>query len=737
MSHPPTPKWPADEVGVPSIEGDECFGDLVDKLCQFFEHTIKLPHAFEDLRRSQEGRALQPLIHYLSNQVDHPALVSALLALKGHFSALEEASDEPGVNEARGYACEFVAWQFLTSLKEADIIDFLLVELPPAADASTPDTNNGLGLDENGQGSTHPSEQSPLLATSNTEYFDHGDAKKSRFASLMSQCENLSALELATVSGAKKFLSQRPVQKIINGLWKGDIVFWETLGLHSVKKPKKYNRRQADPFSRLRVPLYLKIFETLFFAAFLALYYAVLVKRNNTRVTIPELLLYVWIASFAYDEFADWLDAGQTSFYASDFWWTWDISIVVVGFSFCIMRIVGLTTANAATIDLAYDVLGLEALFLVPRIFSLLSLNRYFGTLIPCLKEMTKDFVKFLSLVVILYLGFLTTFVLLARDSRFNPKQMSWILVKVFFGSSYLGFDVAEEISPFFGPPVMLIFVTLTNILLITSLISLLSNSLSKVLDHARDEYLFMFVPTVLIAPSQTLTAATMQLFRLRTRSIEFEKVDILPASTLQALCSVPGGSIVRVLCRRHFTDEPRSAAQASSSNQDCCKSLWALDGLISTVVLTIARLTRLQNLIPLVIRPLRLILPSERLRGARIVLLKATHLPFVFAIWAFEHLAHARTRDAKVTSFSGPQTHALPKRPPRLPVNSPRLLMADAQSNVGRMQQMNWSHTRAGFTEPDAQLKTLVARLSTQVEELTAMVSQLQDQREASTSAA
>jgi hypothetical protein len=69
------------------------------------------------------------------------------------------------------------------------------------------------------------------------------------------------------------------------------------------------------------------------------------------------------------------------------------------------MRIVGLTTSNAATIDLAYDVLGLEALFLVPRIFALLSLNRYFGTLIPCLKEMTKDFVKFLSLVVILYLG--------------------------------------------------------------------------------------------------------------------------------------------------------------------------------------------------------------------------------------------------------------------------------------------------------------------------------------------
>jgi hypothetical protein len=47
---------------------------------------------------------------------------------------------------------------------------------------------------------------------------------------------------------------------------------------------------------------------------------------------------------------------------------------------------------------------------------------------------------------------------------------MSWILVKVFFGSSYLGFDVAQEISPALGPPLMIVFVTLTNILLITSL---------------------------------------------------------------------------------------------------------------------------------------------------------------------------------------------------------------------------------------------------------------------------
>lgn len=655
VSVPPTPTWPVSDISMPQINGNEDFGSLVDELCQFFEHNIKLPHAFEDLRRSQEGHAVKVLVQYLSDRVDHPALISALMALKGHFSALEETSDEPGVNEARGYACEFVAWQFLTNLKEAEIIEYLLVELPPASASNSPDTADVQQDHQNGASSAGPNERSPLLPTSNGDYFNHNGSAPNRFGSMVSQCENLSALELAAVSGAKKFLSQKPVQKIINGLWKGDIVFWETLSLYSEKKPRRYNRKQADPFSRLRVPLYLKVFETLFFAAFLALYYAVLVRRDNTRITVPELLLYVWIASFAYDEFADWIDAGQTSFYASDFWWTWDISIVVVGFVFCVMRVVGLATGHAATIDQAYDVLGLEALFLVPRIFSLLSLNRYFGTLIPCLKEMTKDFVKFLSLVVILYLGFLTTFVLLARDSRFNAKQMCWILVKVFFGSSYLGFDVAEEISPLFGPPVMLIFVTLTNILLITSLISLLSNSLSKVLDHARDEYSFVYSVYVL---------------------------------------------------------------EASSSN----RLTYFLPPL---------------NLIPLVIRPLRLILPSERLRSVRIVMLKATHLPHVFVIWAFEKLCNPHNGKAKMTTFSGPQSPAPSKRAPRLAVNSPRLLMASFPNSMGRAQHAIRPQTRTGLPESDAQLRTLVAKLSTQVEELTAMVSQLREGREASTSAA
>ena len=70
---------------------------------------------------------------------------------------------------------------------------------------------------------------------------------------------------------------------------------------------------------------------------------------------------------------------------------------------------------------------------MVLRICSVMSLNPYFGSLIPVLKEMTKAFCKFLPVIFVAYLGFLTTFTMLARD-RLSFSEMSWILIKVFFG---------------------------------------------------------------------------------------------------------------------------------------------------------------------------------------------------------------------------------------------------------------------------------------------------------------
>jgi hypothetical protein len=53
----------------------------------------------------------------------------------------------------------------------------------------------------------------------------------------------LNALEIATIAHAKRFLSQRVVQRVVDDIWKGEIVFWDSLTVHSTKKPQLFNRR--------------------------------------------------------------------------------------------------------------------------------------------------------------------------------------------------------------------------------------------------------------------------------------------------------------------------------------------------------------------------------------------------------------------------------------------------------------------------------------------------------------
>ena len=90
----------------------------------------------------------------------------------------------------------------------------------------------------------------------------------------------MSALEIAVMAKCKKFLGQKIIQKIIEGIWKGDIVFWESLSATTKKNPHFYNKKKSDIFTRLRVPRYIKTFEIFFFATFLILYYTVLVQRD-------------------------------------------------------------------------------------------------------------------------------------------------------------------------------------------------------------------------------------------------------------------------------------------------------------------------------------------------------------------------------------------------------------------------------------------------------------------------
>ncbi|KAI9787135.1 MAG: hypothetical protein M1839_003370 [Geoglossum umbratile] len=421
----------------PTIENNEPLARIVRKLLHYFVDAIDYPYTFEQLRATSVGRKLRPLVFALSENDHHPAIVTALLS----FLSLEP--DDRGVNETRGLACEIVAWRFLARLSESDIVNVLLYEL--SEDPHNQDWLASVERGENRFGGQHhqwstADENTSLLPVSPTPdirrhklprpishigsyHIDYGCADTFKDGDPTSPFRGLNAMEIAVVVDAKKFLSQRAVQKVVNGIWSGRIVFWDSMSVHTTKRPHFYNQRfvypaillyytneapysspnrTADPYCRLRVPKYLKAFEVLFFASFLALYYAVLVERNPHRITPIEILLCIWIAAFAYDEFCEFLDAG-TRFYAADFWSICDLGIIGVGIAYIIARkmlqprgnlfrdqrlsanvgsgggngrvanfirrlgSVGIAKDSSDIIDTSFDILSLEALLLVPR----------------------------------------------------------------------------------------------------------------------------------------------------------------------------------------------------------------------------------------------------------------------------------------------------------------------------------------------------------------------------------
>ncbi|KAJ5813181.1 hypothetical protein N7447_010204 [Penicillium robsamsonii] len=533
-----------DHTEIPVIEIEEPLFDVLPKLFNFISMAVgEMAYTFEQMLYGSQGHRLRQLVHALAEDTHNPFIIVALMILKWDFTTATE--DDWGLNESRGAACEFVAWQFLCHLNQRETIEFLLEELPSprrgSANIIESEAGNP-GLASTQGGTSHAeSETSPLLPNPSSFYRLFGGKRAIETQSpgtsqdthrheeaygRYSQFFGLNALEIATIAHAKRFLSQRVVQRVVDGIWKGEIVFWDSLTVNSTKKPHIFNRRTADPYSRLRVPLYRKIFEAAFFMSFLFLYYAVLVERRQEAVGFFEAVMYVWIVAFAYDELSGIIDAGVV-FYQMGFWSLWNLSIIGVGIAFVITRVIGLAKGDNPIIELSFDILSLEALFLVPRhgwltrnrICSLVSLNSYFGSL-----------------------------------------------------------DTASEISPIFGYGLMLAFALMTNTLILSSLISLMSMSLEGVMRHAREEYLFQLAIYVL-----------------------------------------------------------------ESSNS--------------------RRLTYFMpplNLIPLLcIRPMRLFLSAGTVRRVRIVLLRATHLPFVALIWAYE----SKWR----------QSHSLPARSQGTSANPPR----------------------------------------------------------------
>ena len=177
-------------------------------------------------------------------------------------------NDDTGINESRGLACEIIAWQFLTFLSERELVDYLLHEISSSQQSlsGTHDAENETPRQRSKRNHSAGSadERSPLLVHDNASFSTpskpprnsssaprHASAHQANDGNsaftvegdLSMSFSGMNALEIAAVASAKKFLSQRVVQRVVEDIWNGEVVFFEAISVHATKKPQRYNKR--------------------------------------------------------------------------------------------------------------------------------------------------------------------------------------------------------------------------------------------------------------------------------------------------------------------------------------------------------------------------------------------------------------------------------------------------------------------------------------------------------------
>lgn len=366
----------------------------------------------------------------------------------------------------------------------------------------------------------------------------------------------ISTLEIAIRAQSKRFLAHPLVVQQLEAIWAGTVVFHSAADdLHRVPvkvtpnqnrgygtrdtgpsalraspsqlQPAKqrdhleptrfavrrtatlYDPRDASLFklSRLRVPRYRQSLSTCSFAVLLGLYLAVLIERP-LYITPLEVVFWFWSAGFMLDEIVGFNEQGF-SLYILSFWNTFDVGILLILISYYCLRLYGIVMPDAhkhSVADMAYDVLAADAVLLFPRLFSVLDHYRYFSQLLIAFRMMAEDLVAVFILIVISCSGFFVAFTLSFGDREtYDAAGVAYELFQILMGYTPAAWEVWSSYN-LLGKIIMTMFLFICQFLIVTMLITVLTNSFMAIVQNANEEHQFVFaVNTISMVKSDAL----------------------------------------------------------------------------------------------------------------------------------------------------------------------------------------------------------------------------------------
>ncbi|KAJ5497573.1 hypothetical protein N7463_009560 [Penicillium fimorum] len=459
---------------------------------------------WDQLRSPQVSQFLiKPILQKIMSAHFSRATLYALMANCLQFEReIHLSPGNSGANQTRAMVGELLAIKLLREYSTRELIDALSYEFYPL------------------QGQ----DQSTILVT--------GPQRKRVVAA------RVSCLEVAIRSQAKRFLAHPVVVQQLEAIWAGTVVFHSAAdNLHrpvNVSQDRNsdygaamdpngniatnssnntlrrsvtiYNPRDASLFklSRLRVPRYRQFLSTLSFAVLLGLFLAVLEQRSR-RITSLEIVFWFWSAGFMLDEVVGFNEQGF-SLYLMSFWNLFDVGILLLLFAYYCLRIYGtflIYPRSQFIADQAFDVLTATAPLLFPRLFSILDHYRYFSQLLIAFRIMASDLIAVFVLIVISCSGFFVAF-LNFGDNK-SPKVVAYGLFQMLMGFTPTAWSMWDEYN-FLGKTILTVFLFICHFVVVTILITVLTNSFMRIVQNANQEHQFLFaVNTISMVKSDAL----------------------------------------------------------------------------------------------------------------------------------------------------------------------------------------------------------------------------------------
>jgi acyl-CoA dehydrogenase len=135
---------------------------------------------------------------------------------------------------------------------------------------------------------------------------------------LTSLHRSLPALEVAILTESKHLLSSPTCQEVVSAIWEGRIIYtpstyWNIIPDYYKLKPiSLYDPRDSPLLNqyRLTVPRTRNILDSIQFLVLLALYIAVMVKREETTFSLVEFFFAIFAFGWGLDQFATILAHG-------------------------------------------------------------------------------------------------------------------------------------------------------------------------------------------------------------------------------------------------------------------------------------------------------------------------------------------------------------------------------------------------------------------------------------------